>query len=90
MLALCLSTQTGSGGKWFTDMQALDKISSVEELGTGSTPRIDRRRTVLAQIEAALLADKMGVLELAGESTGTDPYNRGRARATVWSPGRRG
>ena len=48
------------------------------------TARIDRRQTVLAQIEAALLADKLSVVELAEESTGTDPYNRGRARPSVW------
>jgi hypothetical protein len=44
-----------------------------------STARIDRRQTVLAQIEAALLANKLSVLELAEENAGTDPYNRGRA-----------
>lgn len=37
------------------------------------TARIDRRKTVLAQIEAALLADKLSLESNAG----TDPYNSG-------------
>lgn len=37
------------------------------------TARIDRRKSVLAQIEAALLADKLAV----EESKGSDPYNSG-------------
>jgi hypothetical protein len=57
----------------------------LDHIDTSATARIDRRQTVLAQIEAALLANKLSVLELAEEQTGTDPYNRGRARADVWS-----
>ena len=53
-----------------------DKSSKLEFVDTASTARIDRRQTVLAQIEAALLADKLAVLEIAEEGTGTDPYNR--------------
>lgn len=53
-----------------------DKSRKLETVDTGSTARIDRRQTVLAQIEAALLADKLAVLELHEENTGTDPYNR--------------
>lgn len=37
------------------------------------TARIDRRKTVLAQIEAALLADKLSI----EGAQGTDPYNSG-------------
>ena len=54
-----------------------DKSRKLETVDTGSTARIDRRQTILAQIEAALLADKLAVIELHEESTGTDPYNRG-------------
>jgi hypothetical protein len=57
----------------------------LDHVDTSSTARIDRRQTVLAQIEAALLADKLSVMELVEESTGNDPYNRGRVRADVWS-----
>ena len=47
------------------------------------TARIDRRNTVLAQIEAALMADKLAV-----ETTkGADPYNSDvypRVAGEVW------
>ena len=41
------------------------------------TARIDRRSTVLAQIEAALLADKLEIEPSSQPRTGTDPYNSG-------------
>lgn len=56
----------------------------LDQVDTASTARIDRRQTVLAQIEAALLADKLSVLELSTEDTGTDPYNSGVFRNDVW------
>lgn len=65
-------------------MQKPNSVSEIED--AGSTARIDRRHSVLAQIEAALLADKLGVLEVARESTGNDPYNRGRLKPDAWSP----
>lgn len=43
----------------------------------GDTARIDRRKTILAQIEAALLADKLTLEEMDRMATGTDPYNSG-------------
>ena len=58
----------------------------LDQVDTASTARIDRRQTVLAQIEAALLADKLSVVEMAEEGTGTDPYNRGVPRATSGTP----
>jgi hypothetical protein len=61
-----------------------DEKRKLDSIDTASTARIDRRQTVLAQIEAALLADKLSVVELAEESTGTDPYNRSRSRASAW------
>ena len=68
------------------EKMAIDTTRKLDFVDTASTARIDRRQTVLAQIEAALLADKLSVLELADESagTGTDPYNMGRTRSTVW------
>lgn len=60
-----------------------------EPIDTASTARIDRRQTVLAQIEAALLADKLSLMDISEESTGTDPYNRGRTSASVWDAKRR-
>jgi hypothetical protein len=61
-----------------------DTTPKLDHVDTSSTARIDRRQTVLAQIEAALLADKISVLELVDESTGNDPYNRARAGGDVW------
>jgi hypothetical protein len=51
------------------------------------TARIDRRNTILAQIEAALLADKLA-LETASQGTNNDPYNSGVykvPKAGVWN-----
>jgi hypothetical protein len=59
-------------------------VRKLDQVDTASTARIDRRQTVLAQIEAALLADKISVLEISEEGTGTDPYNSGRARVDTW------
>jgi hypothetical protein len=67
------------------EKMATDTARKLDHIDTASTVRIDRRQTVLAQIEAALLADKISVLEVSEEGTGTDPYNRGRTRTTAWS-----
>jgi hypothetical protein len=59
---------------------------------TDSTARIDRRNTVLAQIEAALLADKLSILELSDDASrarGSDPYNSGRPARDAWGSRRR-
>jgi hypothetical protein len=53
-------------------------------IDTATTARIDRRQTVLAQIEAALLANKLSVLEIRQDRTGTDPYNSSRPVADAW------
>lgn len=58
--------------------------SKLDQVDTSSTARIDRRQTVIAQIEAALLADKLSVMELREENTGTDPYNSGVFQANPW------
>jgi len=55
------------------------------------TARIDRRNTVLAQIEAVLLADKLRAEQGPSARTpaGSDPYNsnvgKGTAPAGVWT-----
>jgi hypothetical protein len=64
-------------------MASKDNLN-LETLDIAATARIDRRQTVLAQIEAALLADKLSVVDFAEESTGTDPYNRGQVKASAW------
>jgi hypothetical protein len=68
-------------------METMNNVTQkLDTIDTGSTARIDRRSSVLAQIEAALLADKLSVLELVDESAGGDPYNRGKAQANdLWS-----
>ena len=62
-----------------------DSRRKLDQIDTSSTARIDRRQTVLAQIEAALLADKLTVMDLAEERTGTDPYNSFRPATSPWS-----
>lgn len=61
-----------------------NKVRKLDRVDIASTARIDRRQTVLAQIEAALLADQISVLDLAQENTGTDPYNSGYGRSDAW------
>jgi hypothetical protein len=60
-----------------------------EELDTGSTARIDRRNTILAQIEAALLSGESTVVEGVRKVSGADPYNCGRTGVDVWGSRRR-
>lgn len=62
-----------------------DTARKLDQIDTASTARINRRQTVLAQLEAALLADKLEVLETKEELTGTDPYNTFRPRSNAWS-----
>jgi hypothetical protein len=62
----------------------------LDQVDTSSTARIDRRQTVFAQIEAALLADKLTIQNLAEENAGTDPYNSGiYPKAQAWGSKRR-
>jgi hypothetical protein len=61
---------------------------STTNVETSDTVRIDRRNTILAQIEAALLANKLSLEEVSQQVTGTDPYNSGSNRVTdtgVWN-----
>ncbi len=48
-----------------------------------------RREDTLARLRSALLEDRLAVLELSGENTGTDPYNSGVHRVLgkglVWN-----
>ena len=49
----------------------------------------ERRNRVLARIEAALRAERLSVIDLAGDDPGGDPYNKGTARAAAndrWNP----
>jgi hypothetical protein len=62
--------------------------SDPQDVNLEDTVRIDRRKTILAQIEAALLADKLSVEPTGSQGTGTDPYdsasNRGLAPPGAW------
>lgn len=64
----------------------MDGNSDPDQVKLGDTARIDRRRTVLAQIEAALLADKLALEDLKARG-GSDPYNSGvqKAAAGAWN-----
>ena len=48
-----------------------------------------RRSETLERIRAALLDERLAVMEFSGENTGTDPYNSGvhrtLGRGEVWS-----
>jgi hypothetical protein len=56
----------------------------LETLDTASTVRLPIRNTVLAQIEAALLAEKLSVSEAQARLKGIDPYNQAAPRQDTW------
>jgi hypothetical protein len=62
--------------------------SAASDLDLEDTARIDRRNTILAQIEAALLADKLSLEATASRGSDSDPYNsgvyKGVSRPGVW------
>lgn len=68
----------------------MNKFQNIEGPGNArkaETAAADQRRhDTLNRLRAALLADRLSVLELTGENTGTDPYNSGSVRAPshVW------
>lgn len=68
-----------------TEIMGTNTAQELDQVDTAITARIDRRQTVFAQIEAALLANKLSVLELREEATGTDPYNSVRVSKGPWS-----
>ena len=55
-----------------------------KDVSLDDTARIDRRQSVIAQIEAALLADKLS-LEQTQQATGTDPYNSSAPKSSKTS-----
>lgn len=58
-------------------------LPSDDSLDPASTGRMARHLSVVAQLEAALLAHRLSV-ESPLEATGTDPYNHGPARREPW------
>jgi hypothetical protein len=66
----------------------IDPSLTGSDMDLEDTARIDRRKTILAQIEAALLADKLSLEAASSQATGTDPYNtgvqKGIASPSVW------
>jgi hypothetical protein len=71
------------------NISAMDGGSDKKKVDPADTARINRRDTVLAQIEAALLADKLAIEEMKNHGGG-DPYNSAAtgtdhiARSGVW------
>ncbi|MEO8306881.1 MAG: hypothetical protein ABI616_02435 [Pseudomonadota bacterium] len=58
------------------------------ELDPASTARLPLRNTVLAQIEAALLAEKLSVTEAQVRLKGVDPYNKAPPKKDAWGHNR--
>lgn len=55
-----------------------DSKNSTAKVKLSDTARIDRRNTILAQLEAALLADKLELEDpRPKKASGADPYNTG-------------
>jgi hypothetical protein len=66
------------------------KTPATKQAATATSPAGDQRRDdTLMRLRAALLEDRLTLMEVTGEQTGTDPYNSGvhraMARADVWS-----
>ncbi len=57
--------------------------NELDELDTASTVRLPIRNTVLAQLEAALLAEKLAVSE--AKAKGIDPYNKAVPKPDSWA-----
>jgi hypothetical protein len=55
-----------------------------DDLDPATTARLPVRNTVLAQIEAALLAEKLSVSEAQARIRGIDPYNQAPPRQDTW------
>lgn len=56
-----------------------------EGLDPATTVRLPVRNSVLAQIEAALLAEKLAVSDATVRRKGADPYNQARAKTDAWA-----
>lgn len=54
-------------------------------LDPATTARLPVRNSVLAQIEAALLAEKLAVSEATVRRKGADPYNLAPPKADSWA-----
>jgi hypothetical protein len=59
-------------------------VDDLDHLDTASTVRLPVRNTVLAQLEAALLAEKLSLSDTQVRRKGIDPYNRAPARKDAW------
>lgn len=67
----------------------IQKADSTASVKKGDTARIDTRNSILAQIEAALLSDKLELENAPAKrkAAGADPYNSGnvaRAESGPW------
>jgi hypothetical protein len=62
----------------------------LEQLDTASTVRLPIRKTVLAQIEAALMAEtlSLSLSENQARLRGIDPYNRAGSAQDTWARNR--
>jgi len=60
-----------------------DPSVDADQAEAGTVPANARRDDTLTRLRTALLEDRLAVMEISGESTGTDPYNSGVHRAMV-------
>jgi hypothetical protein len=56
-----------------------------DALDPDTTVKLHVRNSVLAQIEAALLAEKLAISEATVRRKGADPYNQATAKADSWA-----
>jgi hypothetical protein len=59
--------------------------NEIDDLDPATTVRLPVRNTVLAQIEAALLAETLSVSEAQTGFRGIDPYNQAPPRKDTWA-----
>jgi hypothetical protein len=57
----------------------------LEQLDMTATVRLPIHKTVRAQIEAALMAEKLSVSEIRARLRGIDPYDRAEPGQDTWA-----
>lgn len=64
----------------------IDHSANARETEARGAKADQRRDDTLNRLRAALLADRLTVLDFSNENTGTDPYNSGGARGSshIW------
>jgi hypothetical protein len=89
---LTFITETLKNTASLSQAPVMNKPTNIDLSGNARTAEAEaaatdrRRNDTLNRLRAALLEDRLAVLQLSGENTGTDPYNSGimRGPSHLW------